>query len=93
MEVHESAPRSMEWHRLKGDFKEVEGFWKLEPTEYGRHTMVTYGSYVNGGFLMPQILIRRQFHKDMPEALAALKNKAEFDNRIAARRLEASATH
>jgi ribosome-associated toxin RatA of RatAB toxin-antitoxin module len=88
LEIHECAPNSMEWHRLSGDFHDVDGYWKLEPTEYGRHTMVTYASYVNGGILMPQVLIRHQFHVDMPNALLALKHKAELDNRIAARRAD-----
>jgi uncharacterized membrane protein len=29
LEVHEVAPKSMEWHRISGDFKQVDGFWKL----------------------------------------------------------------
>lgn len=92
LEVHETAPTRMEWHRLKGDFHDVDGYWKLEATDYGRHTMVVYASYVNGGILMPQVLIRRQFHKDMPEALLALKRKAELDNRIAVHRAEVVST-
>src|SRR5262249_40769339 len=31
LEVREIAPRTLEWHRLSGDFKEVDGFWRLEP--------------------------------------------------------------
>jgi Polyketide cyclase / dehydrase and lipid transport len=75
----------MEWHRISGDFKEVDGFWKLEPTELGRCTMVTYASHVNGGFFMPQLLIKRQLRNDMPTALTALKNKAEGPTQIASR--------
>lgn len=86
LEIHESAPHTMEWHRLRGDFREVDGFWKLEAAELGHHTMVTYASYVNGGLLMPQVLIRRQFRIDMPNALVALRNKAEIDTRLAVHR-------
>src|SRR5262249_14343226 len=86
LEIHEMAPCSMEWHRISGDFHDVDGYWKLEPVELGRHTMVTYASYCNGGILMPQFLIRRQFKIDMPNALIALRNKAELDTRIAAHR-------
>jgi hypothetical protein len=91
LEIHESAPNCMEWHRLSGDFREVDGYWKLDPTNLGQHTLVTYAAYVNGGFLMPQVLIRRQARIDMPAAVIALKNKAELDNRIAVRRTEPSA--
>jgi ribosome-associated toxin RatA of RatAB toxin-antitoxin module len=86
LEIHETAPCSMEWHRISGDFHDVDGYWKLEPVELGRQTMVTYASYCNGGILIPQFLIRRQFKIDMPNALIALRNKAELDTRIAAHR-------
>jgi len=85
VEILESPPKAMEWHRISGDFKEVDGFWKLEPTESGHCTMVTYASHVNGGFFMPQLLIKRQLRNDMPTALTALKNKAEGPTQIASR--------
>ena len=85
VEIQECPPKTMEWHRISGDFKEVDGFWKLEPTDMGRCTMVTYASHVNGGFFMPQMLIKRQLRADMPVALAALKTKAEGPTQIASR--------
>ena len=90
LEVHETAPKSMEWHRISGDFKEVDGSWKLEPVNLGHHTLVTYASHVNGGFFMPQILIKHQSHIDMPNTLLALKKHTEQTIEIASRRTEAS---
>jgi ribosome-associated toxin RatA of RatAB toxin-antitoxin module len=84
LEVHEIAPTSMEWHRLSGDFKEVDGSWKLEPVNSGKDTLVTYASHVTGGFFMPQILIKRQAHIDMPSTLLALKKHTEHSIEIAA---------
>jgi ribosome-associated toxin RatA of RatAB toxin-antitoxin module len=77
VEVKENAPHSLEWHRLSGDFKAVDGFWKLDPSNNGHDTLVTYSSYVNGGFFMPQILIKRQFRVDMPNVLTNLKSESE----------------
>lgn len=82
--------RNIEWHRISGDFKELEGFWKLEPTDGGRNTLVTYGSYVNGGFFIPQTLIKRQFRLDTPQILVNLKEHAEGVPQIASTRREAS---
>lgn len=87
--VKETAPRQLEWHRLSGDFKDVDGIWKLDPIEGGRSTYVTYSSYVNGGLFLPQALIRRQFRIDIPGVMAALKSQAEATTQIA-RRPEAS---
>lgn len=77
LEMRETAPRMIEWHRVSGDFKEVEGFWKLEPVDGGHHTMVTYSCHVAGGFLLPGALIRRQSRIDMPQVMAALRNSTE----------------
>jgi hypothetical protein len=67
----------MEWHRLSGDFKAVDGFWKLESLNDGRDTSVTYSSFVNGGFFIPQVLIKKQFRVEMPVVLSNLKNESE----------------
>ena len=83
LEIKEQANRFMEWHRIGGDFKAVEGFWKLEPMECGRATLVTHATYVNGGFLMPQALIKHQSHVDLPQVMAALKDRAERTMQIA----------
>lgn len=83
--IQQTAPSFIEWHRLSGDFKAVEGFWKLESTDSGHSTMVTYGSYIDGGFFLPQALIKHQARKDLPSTLLALKNQAELNNQIASR--------
>ncbi len=84
VEIKEQAPKSMEWHRKSGDFREVDGFWKLEPMDGGRSTLVTYSSHVLGGFLTPPVVIRRQVHADMPQVMACLKHQAESNSEIAA---------
>jgi ribosome-associated toxin RatA of RatAB toxin-antitoxin module len=77
LEVQEHGRTKMEWHRVDGDFKEVNGFWKLEPADCGHSTVVTYASYVNGGMFMPQALIKRQSRIDVPPMMVALKSHAE----------------
>lgn len=85
LELHETAPKLVEWRRISGDFKEVDGSWKLEPANSGKYTLVTYSSHVTGGFLMPQMIIKRQSHIDMPNTLLALKKHAESTTQIASR--------
>lgn len=77
LELKETAPHAMEWHRVSGDFKEVDGFWKLEPLEGGRATFVTYSTHVNGGMFIPQTLIKHQCKVDMPAVMTSLKAQAE----------------
>jgi ribosome-associated toxin RatA of RatAB toxin-antitoxin module len=84
IELKETAPKALEWHRMSGAFKEVDGFWKLEPIEGGHSTLVTYSAYVNGGFFMPQPLVKRQCKIDMPQIMSTLRTQSE-SAQIAAR--------
>lgn len=83
IEVKETANKLYEWHRVSGDFREVDGFWKLEPQNDGNSTMVTYASYVNGGLFLPPPLIKRQVRTDIPGVMSALKQHAETSRQIA----------
>jgi ribosome-associated toxin RatA of RatAB toxin-antitoxin module len=83
LRITEKAPKYMEWHRLNGAFKQVKGFWKLEPLDNGRTTQVTYASFVDGGFFVPAPLIRRQNRIDMPTVMASLKSQVESKIQIA----------
>lgn len=83
LRITEKAPKYMEWHRLSGAFKQVKGFWKLEPLDNGRTTQVTYASFVDGGFFVPAPLIRRQSRIDMPSVMTALKSQVESKIQIA----------
>lgn len=85
VEVKEVAPKTMEWHRISGSFKEVDGYWKLEPLEGGHSTQVTYSAYVNGGLFLPQPLVRHQIHQDMPGIMSCLKAQSEGATQIAGR--------
>lgn len=83
--LKEKAPRYMEWTRVSGAFKTVKGFWKLEPLDNGNTTLATYATSVDGGFLIPQPLIRRQCRIDMPQVADTLKSEVENKIRIAER--------
>ena len=83
VKVTESAPHRMEWKRVSGAFKDVQGFWKLEPLDGGRTTRVTYASHVDGGFLIPSALVKRQCRIDMPIVVSNLANRAENQIQIA----------
>jgi ribosome-associated toxin RatA of RatAB toxin-antitoxin module len=85
LDVHETPHKMIEWHRASGDFKDLEGYWKLEPQDGGRSTLVTYASHVNGGFLLPQALIKRQGRMDFPQVMTALRSTAESTTQIASR--------
>lgn len=90
LEIKETVNKRQEWHRISGDFHEVDGFWQLDQTDDGAGTLVTYASYVNGGFFIPQALIKRQVRIDIPSVMATLKAHVETSGQIASRRIESA---
>lgn len=83
LKIEETEPKLITWTRLSGSFKQVTGYYKLEPINGGRTTLVTYASHVDGGFLMPKPLIKRQSKIDMPSVMTHLKRQVEQKVQIA----------
>ena len=77
LEFIEHAPTLVEWHRLSGAFKINEGYWKFEPIDNGKATLVTYSKYIDGGFLFPQFLVKKELRSNMPVILNELKRSVE----------------
>jgi len=70
-------PRRIDFHRISGDLKEEEGTWLLSATANGSATVVEYEMYLDPGFWVPQFLINRSLRKDLPAALAGLRDRVE----------------
>lgn len=77
VEVRETRPGLIEWHRVGGCLREMEGSWKLEPANGGRSTIVTYAAHVNVGLFIPQFVTNRHVRAGMPGIMNALKTQAE----------------
>ncbi len=52
-------------YRVSGAFKSNEGYWKFEPIDKGKFTLVTYSKYVDGGILFPQFLVKKELRSNM----------------------------
>lgn len=70
-------PRRIDFHRVSGDLKQEAGRWLLTPTPGGSATVVEYEMYLDPGFWIPQWLINRTLRKDVPGALAGLREQVE----------------
>jgi uncharacterized membrane protein len=71
------APHTVEFHRTDGDFKILEGEWRLEPLDGGAHTRVTYQSRMSSPFAAPGFLVRAVLRKDLPATLDNLRKASE----------------
>ncbi|HXZ60875.1 MAG TPA: SRPBCC family protein [Steroidobacteraceae bacterium] len=70
-------PRRIDFHRISGDLKQEEGTWLLSATPDGAATVVEYEMYLDPGFWIPQALVNRSLRKDLPAALAGLRERVE----------------
>lgn len=71
-------PRRIDFRRTSGDLKQEEGTWLLSATADGSATVVEYEMYLDPGFWVPQFLINRSLRKDLPTALAGLRDRVEL---------------
>jgi uncharacterized membrane protein len=77
--ITETSPSLIEWKRASGAFQENEGYWKLEPAQDGKATIVTYAKHIDGGFLFPQVLVKKVVRDSVAGVFADLKHAAESD--------------
>lgn len=70
-------PQRIDFHRISGDLKQEEGTWLLTPAAEGGATLVEYEMYLDPGFWIPQWLVARSLRKDVPAALAGLRERVE----------------
>ena len=66
--------RRIDFIRVGGDFRELEGSWILEQIN-DRQTIVVYSVYLDPGFPVPQWLVRRILRGELRDFLLALRNR------------------
>lgn len=77
LEFVEQPPNLVEWHRVSGAFKANEGYWKFEPINGGKDTLVTYSKYVDAGLLFPRFIVNKELHNNMAVIVEELKRAVE----------------
>jgi hypothetical protein len=70
-------PRSVKFHRTDGDFKVLDGEWRLVPLDGGARTRVIYDSRMSSPFVAPSLIVRAVLRRDMPHTLNNLRDASE----------------
>ncbi len=68
-------PERIDFHRISGDLRAMEGSWSLRAEADGRGTIVTYSVYLDPGFLVPRWLVRQSLQRNLPAVLRALRER------------------
>ena len=71
------APHTVAFHRTDGDFKILEGEWRLEPIDSGAGTRVFYVSRMSSPVAAPSFLVRAVLRSDLPKTLENLRTASE----------------
>ena len=68
--------QQVDFRRLSGDLKHLEGQWRLERQAAGG-TLVRYWVDMDPGGFVPKRLVRRALRKDLPELMNALREHVQ----------------
>jgi len=72
-------PRLVRFHRIDGDFKVLEGSWRLTPLDGGAHTRVDYVSRMSSPIAAPGMVVRMVMRGAMAKTLTNLRDACEAD--------------
>ena len=77
LEAEYDPPRRIDFQRVVGDLKELNGTWTLEPLDQDGRTLVAYSVDLDPGFFVPGWLVRLALSADLPDLLKSLRRRVE----------------
>jgi len=75
----------MLFKRVDGDMRVSQGEWRVEPLGNGQSTRLYYNALVAPNFPVPEFLIERTVHEDLPNLLHAIERASVADAANAAK--------
>jgi ribosome-associated toxin RatA of RatAB toxin-antitoxin module len=77
--VHYNRYSRIEFQRIGGSFKEMEGCWTFESYPNSSRTLAVYSVHMDPGFWIPRWLTRHLLRKDLPHVMTDLQQRmADF---------------
>jgi len=67
-------PNRVDFVRLSGDLRHIEGAWVLEALDDGSSTLLVYRLHLDAGLLVPQAFVANSQMKSLPGILLAIRN-------------------
>ena len=72
---------TIEFSRIRGAFRELEGSWKLMSKEGDGHALLMYTTYVDFGWYIPKSWVRGGINKRVPALLNAFRDEVNREVR------------
>lgn len=70
-------PNLLRFHRLSGSFKDIQGSWKLFPTDNANQTVLSYTLKLDPGPFVPRTLLLGAVKSDLPNMMHNVKLSIE----------------
>jgi ribosome-associated toxin RatA of RatAB toxin-antitoxin module len=70
-----TPPQRVDFRRLRGDFRHIEGYWFFDPVEEGRKTLLVYRLHLDPGALVPQNFVIGSQMKAFPLIMTSIRDK------------------
>ena len=67
--------KRIDFKRIRGDLKALEGSWFFEETGGGNQTILRYSVYVDPGFFLPQWLVRPLLKGELTNLMYAIRKR------------------
>lgn len=65
----------IDFKRIGGDLKEIEGSWVLQSMGEENQTIVVYSVYLDPGFFIPQWLVNFTLRGDLPRLMKSIRDR------------------
>ncbi len=66
-------PHRVDFVRLSGHLRHIEGAWIFEPVDEGAKTLLVYQLHLDAGMLVPQSFVSSSQMKAVPEIMASIR--------------------
>ena len=68
-------PSKVDFVRLSGDLRHIEGCWFFDPVDDGKKTLLVYDLHLDAGMLVPQGFIANSQMKALPGIMTSIRTK------------------
>ncbi len=68
-----TQPNTLQFRRLNGSFKDIQGFWMVTPADGGKSSVLTYNLSIDPGPLVPRFMMQNILKSDLPTMMQNVK--------------------
>jgi len=68
-----TQPNTLQFRRLNGSFKDIQGFWMVTPADNGKSSVLTYNVSIDPGPLVPRFMMQNILKSDLPGMMQNVK--------------------